>query len=672
MTSAARFRIAALLLVFTFSCGKREQPATVATASAGPRPSILLVTLDTTRFDSIGPEARTIQTPGFNALAAQSRSFLYAYATAPQTLPSHTSMLTGLYPAGHGIHENARSLALDHPLLAEKLHAAGYRTAAFVSAFTLSRRFGLARGFDVYDDAGDANERGSTETTDRALAFLQQPGEQPSFVWVHYFDAHFPYAPSAKFRQMFPGDPYRAEIVAMDEQLGRLIAAFRARATGPVAILVVADHGEGLGDHGEAQHGNLLYQSVMHVPLLISGPRVQTGTDPLPVSTRRVFHTILDWAGVSSEQSLLAPSNEVVLGEAMAPFLEYGWQPQAMAVDGTMKVIRAGALETYDVARDPAEARDLGASAALSRPLRQAIRDYPTPSPKPRASAMTDEDRRQLASLGYVSGEASPVIRANAPRPRDMAALFPILDEASNAFVRAEYAKAIPLLEQILARDDHNLMAALRIAVAHSTLGHRDAALRAFEKAQAIAPESSDVRAYLALHYARIGDAAKAAPLLESVISEDPSRVPALEALAEIRERSGEVPAALELRRKIAALRPPTGEESMRVGMMAMQLGDTATAISSLEDARAKLGARFKADLELGVLYLASRRFEDARAALDRVPASHPDYAMALFKRAQVSVLLHEPDSDARIALARQRADATTRELIANERLFQR
>jgi len=293
-------------------------------APTPPRPSILFVTLDTTRYDAIGPEATGVETPSFNALVPQGRRFHWAYAAVPQTLPSHTSMLTGLYPGGHGIHENGRALTTKEPLLAEKLHDAGYRTAAFVSAFALARRFGLSRGFDSYDDdfGGTAVERNAQQTTDRVLAYLHQPSREPLFLWVHYWDPHYPYTPPEPFRSRYAKQPYYGEVAFMDQQLGRLVNAFRQSVKGPIAIILVGDHGEGLGEHGEQQHGNLLYQATVHVPLLLIGPDVAPGSSDVPVSTRRVFHTILDWAGIDATNSLRKSDREVVAGEAMKPFLD--------------------------------------------------------------------------------------------------------------------------------------------------------------------------------------------------------------------------------------------------------------------------------------------------------------------------------------------------------------
>ncbi len=649
-----------------------DQPAPPPPAE---RTSILFVTLDTTRADAIGPNAKHVVTPSYDALAARGRQFAFAYATVPQTLPSHTSMLTGLYPGGHGVHENARFVSESSPLVSEKLHEAGYHTAAFVSAFALARRFGLARGFDVYDDefGGQRAERPAKETTDLAISYLTSAPKGPLFLWVHYYDPHYPYTPPEPFATRYAKQPYYGEVAYMDEQLGRLVQQFEARVAGPKAIVVAGDHGEGLGEHGEQQHGNLLYQATMHVPLLLVGPGVTPGVTDTPVSTRRIFHTILDWAGVDRTNSLRGQQEPVVAGEAMKPFLDYGWQPQVMAVEGHEKAIVDGRLEVYDVVSDPGETHNLAATANLSRDVRTTLREYPRPSlqaEKPEAANLDAEARRKLASLGYIASSVTPVVRQDAPPPPDMTALFPVLDRASGLFVREQYAAAIPLLEEILRKDPYNLDAALRLATSYSSLGRNKEALTAFDRAEAIAPASDDVRMYIALHYARTSDWPKAEPLLEHVIAADPTRVPALEALAMIREKENRIPEAIDLRQKLYALRTPSAGELVHLAEMQMSLGQTPAAIDSFEQARSIERDAFAHDLDLGVLYLAAGRLQDARDELDRVKPGNPAYPMALFKRAQVAVLLKEGDAPARIAAAREHADRTTRQLIENERLF--
>jgi Tfp pilus assembly protein PilF len=666
--------VAAALL--SAACGTSPKPEQADPTPARVVPSILLVTLDTTRADAIGPEAAGIATPAFNAVAARGRRFRQAYATAPETLPSHASMMTGLYPAGHAVHENGRTVSSGQPLLAEQLRKAGYRTAAFVSSFILARRFGLVRGFDRYDDDLPAGreERVAAATTDAALALLGgQPSTQPLFLWVHYFDPHAPYTPPEPFRTTYARNPYLGEVASMDAQLGRLVEAFERSARGPVAVVVVGDHGEGLGDHGELLHGNLVYQSTMHVPLVLVGPGVAADTVDMPVSVRRVYHTILDWAGVDATGSLRGVVSEIVLGEAMKPYLEYGWQPQTMAVEGRQKSILAGRMEIYDMVDDPKESRDLSSTAAQSAQLQIAIRDYPVPLPQSARPPenLGEEARRSLASLGYVSATAAPIVRKGAPRPADMTRMFDLLEKASGLFVNGEYARVIPLLEKILVDDPYNLDACLRLAIAHSSLGHDGRAEEMFRKAGEMAPRSPDVRVYLALHYARSRDWARAEPLLEQSVAATPDRLPALEALAVIRERQGRIAEAVGLRQQIYAMRKPSAAELVQLGQLAMSAEQTVVAIDAFEKARAEQGSLFAHDLELGVLYLAARRYEDARSALDRVTASHPEFPMALFKRAQVSVLLNEPDRAARIDRARRYADQTTRALIARERLFQ-
>jgi tetratricopeptide (TPR) repeat protein len=457
----------------------------------------------------------------------------------------------------------------------------------------------------------------------------------------------------------------------MDQELGRLVRAFQQRIPGPLAMVIAGDHGEGLGDHGEETHGDLLYQATMRVPLLLIGPGVTPGVSDWPVSTRRIFHTILDVAGLESVSSLRRADHEVVVSEAMKPFLDYGWQPQVMAVEGPLKTISAGRIEVYNVVADSGETHDLAGIIDLSRSVRQAIRDYPIPSvDAPTPTNISDDDRRKLAALGYISTGVKPVVRKDAPRPADMIALIPILERAQGLFVREQYAAAIPLLQRILVEDPQNLDAALHLAVSYSQLGNDVKALAAFKKGETIAPDSSDVRTYLALHYARGRDWQLAVPLLERVVSESPDRLPALEGLAVVRQRQGRLDEAVRIRQMIYTKRTPSTAELEQFSELAMASGQTSVAIDALEQVRKAEGAAFRHDLELGVLDLAAGRLQDARDALDRVPPADPRYPMALFKRAQVSVLLHEPDQAGRIEAARHHADATTRKLLAREQLF--
>lgn len=672
-------RLAAACIVLAWlGCGCSQAPSAPEPAAAQDPPSILLVTLDTTRADSLGLESDQIETPSLEALAARGTVFTQAWTTAPMTLPAHTSMLTGLYPAEHGVRENSRFVAASHTLLGERLRQAGYTTAAFVSGYPLKRSFGLARGFDHYDDhLGEGNaERRADETTGRALEYLGSAGSGPVFVWVHYFDPHEPYAPPEPFRSRYASAPYLGEIAFMDQEAGRLIEGFEQHCQGASSrILVLGDHGEGLGDHGEALHGDLLYQSVMRVPMIMAGTGIPAGVIQTPVSIRRVFDTILAWAGLGSGYDLLSADTdtEVVLGEALRPFLHYGWQPQVMAVTGTTHVIQAGGLEVYDLAADPGETDDLSGSVEPGPSVLAAIRAYDlVPDPDAMRDATLDQEaRQQLASLGYASWDGPVAVREDAPRPRDMVHLLDDLDEGSRLFARERYAAAIKVFERVLAKDDENLMVTLRLAVCRSLVGDEREADRLFRRAEEIQPGSIDLKHFLAMHYFRLKRGDLAGPLFEEVLRAMPQRLPAIEALARIREREGRLDDAAMLLRRAIALKDSPAAEWVRLGELKMATGGSEAAIEAFEEARALQGEAFEKDLELGVCYLAAGRPAEAAAALDRVPASHPGFAMALFKRAQASVLLGEPDWRDRVRHAYQQAGPEVRHLIDTERLFQ-
>ena len=301
--------------------------------------------------------------------------------------------------------------------------------------------------------------------------------------------------------------------------------------------------------------------------------------------------------------------------------------------------------------------------------------DYPVPSPSAaRVPRNLDEAARQrLASLGYISASATPVVRKDAPRPADMTALLEVIDKASGLFSAGQYAKAIPLLEQIRATDPYNLDATLRLATAHSMLGHDAQAVALFERAAAIAPESPDVRVYLGLHYARAKDWDRALPLLEQAVVAMPDRVAVLEALVEIRGEQGDVTEAIRLQQKIDTLRTPTPADLVRLGELAMEAGQTSTATTAFEGARALQGASFTHDLDLGVLYLvgaALRQGARPRSTACRQPAPTIRWRSSSAPRSACSCASLTPP--ARIEAARKGADAETRPLIERERLFQR
>jgi Tfp pilus assembly protein PilF len=578
----------------------------------------------------------------------------------------------------HKIRENGRRVDAQLDLLAGRLQTLGYQTAAFVSGFPLAEQFGLARGFDKYDDdlAASANERSATLTTNAALEYLALE-ETADFLWVHYFDAHAPYEPPEPFLSLYKDDLYSGELAYIDSEVGRLLSAFETRFAGqPRKVIVVGDHGEGLGDHGEALHGNLLYQGTMRVPLIIAGDGIAPGSVDQSVSIRQVFDTVLEWAGVDGERSLLGDNSEPVLAEALKPYLQYGWQPQFMVVLDGIKMIQSGDIEVFDVQADPGETSNLLGSIDLAPELQGALSAYGSRaldalnSQAEKPETLSQQTVERLASLGYVGTSGQPLLREAAPSPKDMVHIYGDLDLGSGYFTNGNYDAAIEVFSRILEIDPYNFMAAMRLAVGYSVTDRAAEAQEFFERARAINPASVDLRHYHAMHYLRNRQSQLAEPLFESVLVEMPDRLPALEGLLSIYARRGDDEKVMQTLERLVKVKASPGPELLRLGKMRMAKGDTKAAISAFEQASQILDERFRQNLELGVLYLADRQFANAAASLDKVTRFDPGYPMALFKRAQVSVLLKEADSEARVREAWKRGDDTTRRLIVSERLF--
>jgi choline-sulfatase len=420
---------------------------------------LVVVTIDTLRADRVGVCGGPADlTPALDALGHRGAVFLDATAHVPLTLPSHASILTGRYPPHHGIHDNEGfSLEASVPTLATALHDAGYHTAAFVSSFVLRGSTGLARGFDAYDDrfegAGRSHltfsslERRGPEVGRAAAQWIAR-APRPFFLWVHFYDPHAPYDPPPAFAEKFPGRPYDAEVAAADFGLATILEALSPERQRETVIIATSDHGESLGEHGELEHGVLLYEAALHVPLVIAGPGVAAGT----MIRRQVRHvdllpTALELIGVKAPGGLDGTSLAALLAAApgsdtgqtptpqkgsdtgQTPTLSYaesrlgelhfGWSPIRSVRDGTWKYIDAPEPELYDVSRDAAE-RDnrrearRDTAAALARALGEM-----TTGPRVQApAAATDADAAaRLRALGYVSGRMELDARQRAGHP---------------------------------------------------------------------------------------------------------------------------------------------------------------------------------------------------------------------------------------------------------------
>jgi arylsulfatase A-like enzyme len=369
LTLLAR-RTAAVVIIAAGGAAARE-------TMLRPRPTgLVIVTLNTTRADRLPAYGfGGVATPAIDGLASRGAVFDEAITVAPLTLPAHTSLFTGLYPPHHGVRDDTdRALDPAHATLASVLHDRGFHTAAFVGAIVLSADRGLSRGFDVYDDGRapgtpPPRQRAGREVVDRARAWIDGLDDQPFFLWVHLNDVHAPQELPLEFRRAY-SDRYEGGIAYVDVQIGRLLDALGRRDLLSNTVIVVAgDHGESLGEHGEEEHGIFLYESTLHVPLIICAPRVAARRVEGVTSLVDIFPTVLHLLGVAEP----AAADGVSLGPALTgghlrerPIYaesmyasHFGWGTLRMLRDGGFKFIDAPRAELYDLDRDPNERQNL-------------------------------------------------------------------------------------------------------------------------------------------------------------------------------------------------------------------------------------------------------------------------------------------------------------------------
>jgi choline-sulfatase len=513
-------RRAALGLFFVLTLG--GAPAGAEPPAAGP-PSVLLLTLDTTRADALGAylgkDGGDARTPVLDGLAARGLRWAQAITPTPLTLPAHASLLTGLAPPEHGVRTNgAEALPRDVPTLAEAYALRGYTTAGFVASPVLDRRFGLARGFGRYSDKPTA-ERTAREMTGAALEWLgRQPAGKPVFLWVHYYDAHAPYLPPGMDPKASPAQRYAGEVATVDREIGRLLAALSGGAERWL-IAAVGDHGESLGEHGEPDHGIFLYHSTMHVPLLLAGPGVPRGkVVEQVVSTRRLASTLLRLTGTALAAlpfgrplpglpGLDSGAARPVYVEARYPLTAYGWSPLEGVFDGRFKLIVAPRPELYDLAADPGETRNLltgrHEGRAEARRLKAALKEAQRSFVAHPADAADPELARFLESLGYLSGSGTR--GKGTLDPKDGLALLAELEAAGELAQQKNWPQAVARLKELVRRSPGSVRFLLALAQAQLEKGEDGAAIATFRQAVRENPRRVETHRELAAAYRRLG-----------------------------------------------------------------------------------------------------------------------------------------------------------------------
>lgn len=626
-----------------------------------PRPNVLLITLDTTRADRIGCYGYTpARTTAIDALAAAGVTFHNAAVTVPLTLPSHASMLTGLYPPENGLHNNGEGRLADGiPTLAEVLKSHAYRTGAFIGSVVLHGRWGLDRGFDIYDDDMAGGERHGDDThlmrngrmvADSALNWLNTLGPDPFFCWVHFFDPHAPYQGHAEiFGERFAANPYDGDIAFADVQIERLIQ--RLKDTGQydnTLIIVAGDHGEGFGEHEELEHGFFLYNSTLRVPLIISLPGIAAAGHRFdaPVSLVDLLPTVVDCLQIASEAHTSGISLKPALqqqalasrpcyAETIAGFSSYGWAPLKSVVTERWKYVQTTRDELYDLQADPGELQNLATSdPATTAEMQQLLADVEAGMQVVDSThaELSDAERRALAALGYVGGgSARARSETDAPLPdvKDRVRFYNAEVAARKQMAAGQLDEAVASLEQTIAEAPDYLPARLTLGAARQMQDRPDDAAAVYEEALRIAPESHDAHFDLAMLLAGRGDTQAAIDHYRAAIQARPTSATARVNLATLLYSNGDADGARQSFESALQAFPDSTSGQFNYGVFLAEQGELDTAIIHVTRAAELSPRNPQIQFQLGKLLAQQKRFGAAAERFAETLRLNPRYPQA-------------------------------------------
>jgi arylsulfatase A-like enzyme/Tfp pilus assembly protein PilF len=575
--------------------------------------NVLLITIDTLRVDRVGAYGNPAGlTPTIDRLAREGVRFASARSHAPLTLPSHASLLTGRIPPRHGVRDNGTyRLDPSHPTLATTLKAAGYQTAAFVGAFVLDARFGLTRGFDLYDDFyGEATIPGRAEVVERRAERVAAPAaawiaaaQAPWFAWVHVYDPHEPYSPPEPFSTRYPTSPYDGEVAYTDSVLGTLVEDLaRAARLDRTLVVVTADHGEGLGDHHERTHGLFAYDSTIRVPLVFwCRDCLEPAVPAAPVGLVDVAPTILDLLGLTMSdvdgRSARMNFGDVATSpgqpptgyfEALNASLTRNWAPLTGVVSEGLKLIDLPVPEMYDLSADPGEQTNI--YARRPEAARRLERMLDTLARPPSAAAVDADTAARLQSLGYVVGQ-SPSRRRQytaADDPKNLVALDAALDEAMGAAGRGDHASAVATLRQVIAERPDLAVAYDRLAFVLRSAGRTTEAIAVVEKAAGSGVADGPLLVTLGTLLQEAGRFERSAQVLEAAARMNPQDLEAKNRLGTTYARMGRAADAERAFRTVLEADPRSGEALTNLGVLYLATDRRDQAVTAL---KAALGA---------------------------------------------------------------------------------
>lgn len=658
--------------------------------------NLVVITLDTTRADHIGAYGSTlVETPALDRLGREGIVFEQAMTTAPLTLPAHSSMFTAKFPPEHGARDNGGFfLGPEHETLAEVLKGRGYATGGFVAAFVLDAKWGIDQGFDTYVDdfdvsigrsrsAGEIQRRGD-EVVDHALPWIESVKQQPFFAWLHFYDPHTPYDPPEPFRSRYKGHPYRGEVAFMDAQVARVVEFLEQRGLlEKTVIMVIGDHGESLGEHGEEQHGFFIYEAATHVPFIVRTPFEATRGRRVadPVRAVDLMPTALELLGAATPAGVSGRSLTPLMAgtvqtldlegyaEAMYPLHHYGWSDLRALRAGRYKLIDAPRPELFDLEADPKETtnifeqrRSLG-DLMVNR-LRQMEQAFTQVTAQQPAEDVDPEVRARLAALGYVGSFVASAgdSRTDRADPKDKVHIFNLLGTArestadpnsfdkvvgilrsvveedpkvidawfklGNAYFRAgRFQEAIEHYKRSLELKPDYDIAVINIAQAYRQLGNDEAAIAGFEHYLRIGPKDAYVRYQLGEIYLDRGDAATAERWFREALDLDPKVAQAKNAMAVLAFQRGDIAESERLIEEAIAIRSDVKLARYNRALIAEQRGDVRRAEREYLEELTLHPDSYKAAFNLSRIYEAEGNPDLQVDALKQAIEGNPRFA---------------------------------------------
>jgi len=609
-----------ILLATVLASSQARVPAATARPASAP-PNVLLVTIDTLRPDHLNCYGyHEIQTPAIDSLATDGIRFEQAYTPVPITLPSHSVILTGTYPMMNGMHDfSGNNLNPQQASLASVLHARGYDTGAVIAAAVLDRRFGLNHGFDFYYDHFDFSrlaetnldlmERPADQVIDQALSWLATHRKKPFFLWVHLYDPHHPYKPPAPFSEQYKANLYDGEIAFADTQLARLLGYLKQQGLYQKTLVALSgDHGEGLGEHGEKTHGFFIYNTTLHVPLIIKPPqgtKVVANVRSEQISTVDLMPTVLGFLKVPVPPKVQGKnlsdaltrggpfSSSPIYSETYLPRIHFNWSElRGLDVPG-FHFIDGPKPELYDMARDPHELNNLYAekqavSGELRSQLTSVIRQYTSDVPMAQKSTLDPVLASRLQSLGYTAlaaGDTSPVSDPKLPDPKDRIQVYEIVTEAIDDSQHGRFQESIDKLKTTLATEENSVPVHYLLGLNYYRSQQFADAAAEFKKALALSPNYMLATFNLGLAYAALGDDESSIPYLKRTLELDPTNFSAAFDLGVAYLHMEKYPECIEAFRKSVTIYPDFAPGYKALGEMLVFQGKVDEGLKALRTA---------------------------------------------------------------------------------------